>query len=483
MKTLFRSLIWIDVSEKDAATANLRETDNRRLLNMKPPQQAVMQAVVDFLMTYAEAPSLGVMVDEFTRRAATDELAILEELPTETPQSSASYLQMFEMEVERQAAENLSNKCRQAVEIATKGISPKAGVTIKGVDDAVAFLYSELKGRPQKADSVMPANMRAASDRIFQVYAQRKSDPRSSYGVMTGYGLIDAATAGIRKKQLYLHAGFGGHLKSTHAMNMTINAAVDGGWNALFFSSEMPAIDVMMILVSIHSANPKFRSISKPLNAARLILGRLNDKEEATFQEIKEDLTKNPQHGSIRVVDTAEFTTFSTIQQRVTREHAIEEVDLVWVDYLTRLPVDAKYMKMQATEAKNEVIADAKRFAMSFDRGAGLAVCTPFQVNREGYKRARDSGGHLDKTALAQYNAAEREADVISYIFFDREEQLSCEPKLGMMKSRWGHMPPDPVNLYIDPDSRRISDLSTGMASIALGAPTSMTQPPDDVIL
>jgi hypothetical protein len=69
----------------------------------------------------------------------------------------------------------------------------------------------------------------------------------------------------------------------------------------------------------------------------------------------------------------------------------------------------------------------------------------------------------MDITALAQYNAAEKEADVISYIFYGDDERVTNEPKVGLMKSRWGDSAVAPVPLFIEPDSRRIFDMSSGM--------------------
>lgn len=187
---------------------------------------------------------------------------------------------------------------------------------------------------------------------------------------------------------------------------------------------------------------------------------------------MKEDLVTNPAHGTIRVIDSGQFTSFGSIAQRTVREDSEMEVDELWIDYLTRLPLDAKYSGMDYTTGMNLTIQDAKRFAMSFKKGQGLAVASPFQVNREGFKKGKAAEGRLDKTALAQFNAAEKEADVITYVWYDDEEKATSEPKIGIMKSRWGQVKPDPVPTFIDPDCRRISDLSAGMAAVAGYSPT-----------
>jgi len=108
---------------------------------------------------------------------------------------------------------------------------------------------------------------------------------------------------------------------------------------------------------------------------------------------------------------------------------------------------------------------------MQFNGGKGLAVCSPFQINREGFKRGTSSGGKLDLTALAQYNAAEKEADTVTYIWYGEEEEATLEPKIGLMKTRWGAK----VN---EPAIGNLSDhtsVAAGVVSAVIDAPTGTT--------
>lgn len=478
MKQLLRSITWGDQKEKDEATASIRDLRMDRLVNLNKVEQEVLQAVQEFMVQFGEAPSIQVISRQFEVANNGPAMDLLEQAVGVTnPLISASLRQHFEQLVEERAADRLVEVLKETAKIAKLGVT-KQGQLIKGTDAAIAHFFASAEEKPKVAEGRVPASISQAATYLKTLYQKRKSNPHHTYGVMTGYGLIDSSTGGIRKKQLYLHAGFGGHLKSTMMFNMIVNAAVDGGWNPLLFTSEMPAEDVMYILASIHSGNPKFNTIHPPLNSQRLILGNLSAAEEAFYEQVFSDLTTNTSHGSIRVIDSSDFTSFGSVMQRTMKEHAMQEVDLLWVDYVTRLPVDAKYIKLSQTEARNETVADAKRFAMSFDGGVGLAVCSPFQVNREGYKRAKDNAGRLDKTSLAQYNAAEREADIITGIFYGEDEQATSEPKLCMIKSRWGKMIYQPMSLFLEPDSRRIFDLSAGMSV----GPATQAQNVDDTV-
>jgi len=472
MKRILRGLTWLEQSEKPGTKANFKFVDSDRLTNLRQAEKRVLEDVLEFYQQHAEAPSLQVLFSDYQRANLAEEPVLVEELTAETFVDGASYEDSFEKEVEEQAAQLLRTTCRTAVEIATQG--KKVGKeTLKGTIDAVSYLFSSVQPAPGKNKGTISHKLSENAQALGDLYAERKKNPHSTYGVLTGYGLFDAATAGIRKKQLYLHAGFGGHLKSTHMMNMMVNACVDGGWNILLFTSEMPAPDVQQMLVAIHSANPKFANVGPPIPVFQLLLGSLSDPEEQFYRDVMDDLINNPDHGSIRVVDSGQFTGFASIQQRTIRENAEEEVDQLWIDYLTRLPLDAKYRGLDVTTGRNETIADSKRFAMSFNGGQGLAVCTPFQINREGFKRASQNEGRMDLTALAQYNAAEREADVITYVFFGEEQKATSEPLIGLLKSRWGKVSADPIPVFVEPDSRRIFDLSAGMGPATGYAPTS----------
>lgn len=340
------------------------------------------------------------------------------------------------------------------------------------MDEAISYLYSAAKEKPPADDTKVSPSMKDSTKEMEALLQERKNNPHTTYGIPFGYGLFDAATAGRRKKQLYLHAGYGGHLKSTHMLNMMTNAT-EAGFNQLLFTSEMPAPEVKFMLAAIHSAHPKFAQVGRPLPAFRLILGAVNQAEIDFYKEVWDDLVNNPDHGEIRVIDSGEFTTLGSIKQRTIREAQTMEIDEVWIDYLTRLPVDVQYRHLEMRAARNETIADAKRWAMAWNGGDGMVVSTPFQINREGYKAACNNEGRMSKTALADYNAAEKESDIITYIFYDKEEAATSEPKIGLLKSRWGSQTYDPISVFIEPDSRRIIDMSAGMNPQTGYAPTA----------
>jgi hypothetical protein len=218
----------------------------------------------------------------------------------------------------------------------------------------------------------------------------------------------------------------------------------------------------MQMAIAIHSANPQFLGTWEPLNAFKVLKARLDPDEKKVLDEVQDHLLNTKTHGSLRIYDSGSFTSLGTIEQLTVREHAKRPVDLIWIDYLTRLPLDVKYLRrgIDHTTGVNLSIQDAKHFAMGFDGGAGLAVCTAFQINREGLRKGTDAKGVLDARHLGQYNAAEKEADLITYSWFGPDEQAASEVKVGMIKNRWGPRLPAPVNMYYHADSRLIHELA-----------------------
>ncbi len=459
MKHILRGLAFLDASEAPQAAENFQHVRADRFIFMSPEEERVLDWLLDFYGRTGEAPAATVAVDHFSNAGDSEAVILIEGSSAQKFRFGATFEQTVEEEVEEQGLARARETFQKTLEIMRDGEKDKAGnVVARGVAAGAAYVFSSLMVPPGKDEDKLPISMTAAGQILWDAYQEMKTDDEKAFGVGTGYRAIDRWTGGLKKGRLLVHAGFQGHLKSTLVMNMVVNAATLG-WSPLLFTSEMMARELMFVLVAIHSRDPKFVQAGKPtISAFNLSMGRLSDEEETFFQEAKDDLLTNPDHGEIRIVDWSSFTTFGTIKQRTLQEHVKKPVDLVWIDYLTRLPVDVKFSRYNYTEGMNLTIQEMKQFTLQFDDGEGLALGCAFQINREGYKRGLQNGGRLDSVDLHQFNATEKEADLITYTWFGPEERKAHEPLLGWIKNRWGPCPPDPVPLFYDPDSRRIME-------------------------
>lgn len=458
MNRVLRSLIYQKPEEKDSVAANHAHVRVERLLSMEDSERAVLEYVVDFFARTGEPPLHRTVYEHFEALQLGNEQALVEVFGIQELREGASFTETFEEVVERRARRNMKAIFQDALEIASTGKEMKKGQPpVQGIQEAVAYTFSTLQPPDAKHGGQLPPDMTENAAALQALYKDRADNPQKAFGVPTGYQLVDKLTGGISRKGLYIHAGFAAHLKSTFLLNQMVNAATDG-WDGIYFSDEMAANDLMMMAVAIHSANPEFAGTWEPLHSFKVMKGRLEDDEKKVFDEVQDHLVNTSKHGHIRIYDSGSFTSLGSIQQITAREHTKRPVDIIWIDYVTRLPLDAKYLRagIDHTTGVNLTIVDAKHFAMGFNQGEGLPVVTAFQINREGLRKGTEAKGKLDARHLGQYNAAEKEGDLITYSWFGEEEQAANEVKVGMIKNRWGPRLPEPVDLFYHAESRLI---------------------------
>ena len=460
MQRILRSLIYQDTAEKAATTANYDHVNIDRLFSLQDRERAVLEFLLDFQATSGEAPSHRVVYEHFETLNASAECSLVEELGGKALREGASFGQTFEEVVEKQGRCALKAVFQEAAEIATEGLEVQKGITVQGIGPAVAHVFTSLKAPPPKSGATLAPDMRESAQGLRDEYQRRADNPAQAFGVQSGFRALDKLTGGYAPGGLVIHAGFAAHLKSTFLLNQCVNA-VTRGWDPIIFSDEMLARDLMLMVVAIHSANPQFAAQWAPLNAFKVLKGRLSDEEKEVFREVQDHLLNTKTHGSLRVYDSGTFSSFGSIAQLTVREHAKKPVDLIWIDYLTRLPLDVKYLRrgIDHTTGVNLTIQEAKHFAMGFDGGKALPVCTAFQINREGLRRGTEAKGVLDARHLGQYNAAEKEADLITYSWFGPEEEAASEVKIGMIKNRWGPKLAEPVDMFYHTESRLIHEM------------------------
>ena len=84
----------------------------------------------------------------------------------------------------------------------------------------------------------------------------------------------------------------------------------------------------------------------------------------------------------------------------------------------------------------NQRIKDLKQFALNFNGGMGMMVCSAYQANRKGKESADKNAGEYRLDALSYANEAERSADVIIYSYLNDELRENNKVKIGCLKNR-----------------------------------------------
>lgn len=451
MNKIFRSVTFLEPEEKSPATDNLGTLNFDLFLDLKTAEKVVLEYILDYFELRKEAPPLNEVITYFHNKALPEEVLITENSVDEQFHEGGDFRHVLEEIVKEQTTSH-------NLEVKRKGIKVSED---KGPDDGVTYTVENLRTVPRIDGEDDEHDFSKRLDSLKEFYERQKANEELP-GVPTGFHIVDDikdGPGGVKKKWLYLHAGFVGHLKSTIMMNQIVTAATSG-WNTLLFTTEHPSVEIEMALIAIHSNKGKFKELSGvPLSHDRMMKGNLTVAEEEFMKEVMKDLAENENHGSIRIYDSG-FDTFSSVRTILEREHKREEVDVLWIDYLSRLKKESSF-RGNDMEGVNEIIREAKRLAMNFNDGEGLAVCSPVQVNRTGVQRAEnrtEDKGRLDISSLASYSSIEREADLITYSFYGTDEQSISEPKWGMLKSRFSRCRNGPFMLHIDDPSRYIKD-------------------------
>lgn len=231
---------------------------------------------------------------------------------------------------------------------------------------------------------------------------------------------------------------------STLMLNWAYNQSVHYKHSVLIISLEMPYDQCRRILYGLHSHHPKFKGIHAPIDYQRLRYGELTPDEELFLREhVAPDFgDKANGYGDINIeVADPERTEFGVADIRARAEtiYAQRPFQLLFIDHA--LLVTPRKWVPSTTDRINEVIRDAKKLAMGFNKGQGLAVVLLFQISREGYRSAvkkREAGNPYiyDLTQLSYANECERSSDIVTATWLDDELAKNGQALLQCLKSR-----------------------------------------------
>lgn len=359
----------------------------------------------DFARTHNHVPDVRTLRSHFEsirQNEAVDRLSLLEVL---RPIYKGDFIKRLEERAEERRTRQVLELLREAAQVVQTGVEIKEGKNsriLKGPIDAVRFLMD------RSHDIVTPTGGARLSGEItmdgadFQArYERIKSDPLAGIGQFTGIEQLDSALKGAKKFELWTHAAFTGGLKSTFALNWAYNQAVYMKHDVCFFSLEMPYEQCRNLLYAMHSLHGKFREeriasgVQKSpgpnvgIDYENIRDGLLTPQEEAfLFGSVVPDLNSN-EYGKLHIEvgdpDKIDYTV-ADLRSKAELIYSRSPFSMVVVDHAGLL-ASRKFVP-STTDRINEVIRDLKKMAMSFNRGAGIAVVVLFQISREGFKAA-----------------------------------------------------------------------------------------------
>ncbi|MCA4022567.1 replicative DNA helicase [Vibrio vulnificus] len=318
--------------------------------------------------------------------------AYLADLAKNTP-SAANINAYADIVAERALVRNLISV---ANEIADAGYDPQGRSSEDLLDLAESKVFAIAEERtsenegPQNVDSILEKTL----ERIELLY---KSPQDGVTGVDTGFTDLNKKTAGLQGSDLIIVAARPSMGKTTFAMNLCENAAMDQNKPVLIFSLEMPAEQIMMRMLA---------SLSR-VDQTKIRTGQLDDEDWARISSTMGILMEKK---NMYIDDSSGLTPTEVRSRarRVAREHG--GLSMIMVDYLQLMRVPA------LSDNRTLEIAEISRSLKALAKELNVPVVALSQLNRSLEQRADKRPVNSD---LRESGSIEQDADLIMFIYRD----------------------------------------------------------------
>jgi replicative DNA helicase len=268
---------------------------------------------------------------------------------------------------------------------------------------------------------------------------QRGEGPAA--GVLTGYHHFDDLTGGLRPGELIVVAGRPSMGKTSFALNVGLNAAVQGGKSVAVFSLEMTAQNIVRNMLCARASIP-----AQKLRSG----GRFLRTEE--HQRLAE--AAGPLFDSRIFVDDTPSLSPTLLRAKARRLKARGGLDMVVVDYLQLMEAG---IVSRSVDNRQQEISYISRSLKGLARELSVPVIALSQLNRDAEKRE----GHRPKLSdLRESGAIEQDADVICLLYrpwyYSRKDSEKVDAEVIIAKQRNG--PTGIVRLYFQDEFMRFDN-------------------------
>ncbi len=318
--------------------------------------------------------------------------AYLAELAKNTP-SAANIVAYAEIVRERAVVRNLIGV---ANEIADAGYEPEGRSSEDLLDMAESKVFAIAEARTSQNEG--PQNVESVLEKTLERIEILLKTPHDGVtGVSTGFNDLNKKTAGLQGSDLVIVAARPSMGKTTFAMNLCENAAMDQEKPVLIFSLEMPADQLMMRMLA---------SLSR-VDQTKIRTGQLDDEDWARISSTMGILM---QKKNMYIDDSSGLTPTDVRSRarRIAREHG--GLSMIMVDYLQLMRVPG----MQ--DNRTLEIAEISRSLKALAKELNVPVVALSQLNRSLEQRADKRPVNSD---LRESGAIEQDADLIMFIYRD----------------------------------------------------------------
>ncbi len=287
---------------------------------------------------------------------------------------------------------------RQLIDVGTaisnSGYQPDGRSSSELLDLAESLVFKIAEQGAKSAQGFQDINelLVKAVDKIDTLY---NSDSPIT-GITTGFVDFDKETSGMQRSDLIIVAGRPSMGKTTFAMNIAENAALETKKPIAIFSMEMPGEQLVMRMLS------SFGRIEQ----TRLRSGSLEDEDWPRLTSAVSLL----QQTKIFIDDSASLSPneLRTRARRLVREHG--ELGMIVIDYLQLMQIPG------SKENRTAEISEISRSLKALAKELNVPVVALSQLNRSLENRPNKRPINSD---LRESGAIEQDADLIVFIYRD----------------------------------------------------------------
>lgn len=437
MRPLLRSTILCNTSDPpELLLQNLIALDKSGLVPDIPEERAIWDAVRGFARAYQHVPEFPTLQAQLADAKDLSALDYLVQMRTDPIKIRGDFAVLLERFIEERRNSVLLEALRQARAVATTGLQVDDKV-LRGTDAAAQLLRDQLRAVDRAPGGVkLSGEVTSDAKEMREEYQRAKMNPVA--GNYCGLQQIDTTIRGSKNRELWVHAAYSSHMKSTFALNWCYHLSVFFQSSVVFFSLEMNYEQVRRQLAAMHSFHFRFRDVrhrlglqasektDTGLDYERIRDGQLSPREEEFYDLVLSDLEdERNRYGKIHVeVADPDKPAFKVadIQNRSEALYSEAPFVKVFVDHSLLIDPEGKYSS--TTEKLNEIFKDLKKLARGFRRGTGMDVTVLHQINRNGLASAlkKKESGRLpryDMTNLSQSSQTEQSADVVTTTWVD----------------------------------------------------------------
>ncbi|MCM1438035.1 MAG: replicative DNA helicase [Roseburia sp.] len=311
-------------------------------------------------------------------------LAYLTELTQVTP-SSANYNHYFDIVRRDSVNRKLIRASREIIKYAQSSDD-----NLKSVQYAEELVYDISK--TNDSSSVKDIRESDGIDLVLQKFQLLNDDKDAFRGIQTGLIKLDKLTNGLQKSDLIVLAARPGMGKTSLAMNIVENAALNNDKICAVFSLEMPEVQIIQRLLC------GFAGVSM----SDALSGKLESNDWKKLTKASEKLRKS----RIYIDDSSRVTPAEILSKcRRIKAKNNGQLDLIMIDYIQLMSSGKKNAEQNRTQEVADITRELKIMAKELD----VPVIALSQLRRMQSKEPQLSD-------LRESGAIEQDADIVMFI-------------------------------------------------------------------